>query len=104
MEYERLSNRLFYALKYNIVLQGSYFTSNGFLVCCSIVILLIIKVLCIVMFKGFKGVGVYSVVMQEITRLQGGVVVVVVYKVVVVVWIVWYLVGWVVDRVWMVGE
>ena len=48
--------------KYNIVLQGFIFTSNGFLVCCSITILFIYKVLLDVMFKGFKAVGVYSVV------------------------------------------
>ena len=45
MEYERLSDRRFCALKYNIVLQGSYFSSNGFLVCCGITILFIYKVL-----------------------------------------------------------
>ena len=45
MEYERLSNRRFHALKYNIALQGSYFSSGGFCVCCGIVILFIYKVL-----------------------------------------------------------
>ena len=41
-------------MKYNIVLQGFIFSSNGFLVCCSITILFAYKVLSIVMFKGFK--------------------------------------------------
>ena len=45
MEYERVSDRRFCALKYNIVLQGSYFSSGGFCVCCSITILFIYKVL-----------------------------------------------------------
>ena len=45
MEYERLSDRRFCALKYNIVLQGSIFSSGGFCVCCSITILFIYKVL-----------------------------------------------------------
>ena len=58
MEYERLADRRFCALKYNIVLQGSIFSSNGFCVCYSIVILFIYKVLSIMMFKGFKVVGV----------------------------------------------
>ena len=58
MEYERLSDRRLDALKYNIVLQGFYFSSNGFLVCCGITILFIYKVLLYVMFKGFKAVGV----------------------------------------------
>ena len=58
MEYERLSNRRFCALKYNITLQGFYFSSNGFLVCCSIVILFIYKVLLDGMFESFKVVGV----------------------------------------------
>ena len=44
-EYERLSDRRFCALKYNIVLQGFIFSSGGFCVCCSIVILFIYKVL-----------------------------------------------------------
>ena len=52
-EYERLSNRRFCALKYNIVLQGSYFSSGGFCVCCGIVILFIYKVLSIVLFEPF---------------------------------------------------
>ena len=60
MEYERLLYRRFCALKYNIVLQGFIFSSNGFLVCCGIVILFIIKVLSIVLFEGFKVVGVVS--------------------------------------------
>ena len=45
MEYERLSDRRFCALKYNIVLQGSIFSSHGLLVCCGITILFIYKVL-----------------------------------------------------------
>ena len=58
MKYKQLYNRRFYALKYDIALQGFIFTSNGFLVCCSIVILIINKVLSIVMFEPFKVVGV----------------------------------------------
>ena len=58
MEYERLSDRRFCALKYNIVLQGSIFSSNGFLVCCGITILFIYKVLSFAMFEPFKVVGV----------------------------------------------
>ena len=54
MEYERLSDRRFCALKYNIVLQGFIFSSNGFLVCCGITILFIYKVLSIVLFEPFK--------------------------------------------------
>ena len=57
MEYERLSDRRFDALKYNIVLQGFYFSSGGFCVCC-IIILFIYKVLSIVLFEPFKVVGV----------------------------------------------
>ena len=57
MEYERLSDRRFCALKYNIVLQGFYFSSGKFCVC-GITILFIYKVLLYVMFKGFKAVGV----------------------------------------------
>ena len=45
-------------MKYNIVLQGSIFSSNGFLVCCGITILFIYKVLSIAMFEPFKVVGV----------------------------------------------
>ena len=82
MRYKRLLNRRFCVLKDNIALQGSIFTSHGFLVCCSITILFACKVLLDVMFKGFKAVSVYGVVVQEITRLLGGVVVVVVYRVV----------------------
>ena len=62
MEYERLSDRRFCALKYNIVLQGSYFSSGGFLWCYGIIVLFMYKVLSIVVFKGFKAVGVYGVV------------------------------------------
>ena len=60
-KYERLLNRRFCALKYNIVLQGSIFSSNGFLVCYSIVILFIYKVLLDGMFEPFKVVGVVVV-------------------------------------------
>ena len=56
MKYKSFSNSLFCALKYNIALQGFIFTSNGFLYCCSITILIINKVVCIAMFEGFKGV------------------------------------------------
>ena len=58
MEYEWPSDRRFCALKYNIVLQGSIFSSNGFLVCCGITILFIYKVLSFAMFEPFKVVGV----------------------------------------------
>ena len=88
MEYERLSNRRFCALKYNIVLQGSIFSSNGFCVCC-ITILFIYKVLSFVMFKGFKAVGVVvcgSAGNNKVVRWCGGGVVV--YKVINRVWIV----------------
>lgn len=56
MECKRVSDRRFCPLKDNIVLQGSIFSSNGFLVCYSITILFVYKVLFIVMFEGFKGV------------------------------------------------
>lgn len=71
MKYKRLYNRLFRALKYNIALQGFIFSSNGFFYCYSIVILFVYKVLSVVMFKGFKVVGVCGVVVQEIIRLLG---------------------------------
>ena len=58
MKCKGLSNRRFCALKYNIALQGFYFSSNGFCVCCSIVILFIYKVLLDGMFESFKVVGV----------------------------------------------
>ena len=76
MKYKRLSNRRFYALKYNIVLQGFIFSSNGFLVCCSITILFACKVLSLAMFKGFKGVVCVQVqcVCVIIARLVGVVV------------------------------
>ena len=69
MRCKQLLNKQFCPLKYNIVLQGSIFTSNGFLVCYGITILIINKVLLDVMFKGFKAVSVYGVVVQEIIRL-----------------------------------
>ena len=71
MEYERLLNRRFCTLKYNIVLQGSIFSSNGFLVCCGITILFIYKVLSIVLFEPFKVIVCHSVAVWEITRLLG---------------------------------
>ena len=71
MEYERLADRRFCALKYNIVLQGSYFSSGGFCVCCSITILFIYKVLSIVLFEPFMVMLLLCVVVQEITRLLG---------------------------------
>ena len=89
MEYERLSDRRFCALKYNIVLQGSIFSSNGFLVCCGITILFIYKVLLYVMFKGFKAVGVVvcgSAGNNKVVRCNS--VVVVIHKVVGGLWIV----------------
>ena len=61
MECKGLLSRRFCALKYNIALQDSYFSSNGFLVCYSIVILFVYKVLSVVMFEGFKVVGVVVV-------------------------------------------
>ena len=69
MEYERLSDRRFCALKYNIVLQGSIFSSNGFLVCCGITILFIYKVLLDERLKPFTMMLLLCVVVQEITRL-----------------------------------
>ena len=75
MRYKRLSNRRFCALKDNIVLQGSIFTSHGFLVCCSITILFVCKVLLDVMFKGFKVVGVVVVWCVVIIAVLLGVVV-----------------------------
>ena len=62
MRYERLSDRLFRALKYNIVLQGSIFSSDGFYQCYGIIVLFVYKVLLYGMFKGFKAVGVCGVV------------------------------------------
>ena len=70
MEYERLSDRQLDALKYNIVLQGSIFSSNGFLVCCGITILFIYKVLLYVMFKGFKAVGVCGVACKDNSKVD----------------------------------
>ena len=71
-------------MKYNIVLQGFIFSSNGFLVYYGIVILFVYKVLLDVMFKPFKVIVcrvVWCVVI--IARLLGVVVsVVVVCKVV----------------------
>ena len=54
MKYKRLLYRRFCALKYNIALQGSIFSSNGFLVCYGITILFMYKVLSIVLFEPFK--------------------------------------------------
>ena len=62
MRYKRLADRRFCALKYNIVLQGFIFSSNGFLVCCGITILFIYKVLSIVLFELFKVIVCHSVV------------------------------------------
>ena len=105
MKHKRLLNRRFCALKYNIVLQGSYFTSNGFLVCCSIVILFAYKVVCIVMFKGFMAVSVYGVVGAGNNKVVwwcgGGVVTCKVINRVWIILLVW-MVLW--DRVWMVGK
>ena len=61
MEYERLSDRRLDALKYNIVLQGFYFSSGGFCVCCSVVVLFVCVVLLCVLFELFKVVGVVVV-------------------------------------------
>ena len=71
MKYKRLSDRRFCALKYNIVLQGFIFSSHGFLVCCGITILFIIKVLSIVLFEGFKVVGVVVVQVRQNNRVGG---------------------------------
>ena len=60
MKCKGLSNRRFMVWKYNITLQGFYFSSNGFLVCYSITILYMYKALLYVMFEGFKVVGVVS--------------------------------------------
>ena len=57
-------------MKYNIVLQGSIFSSNGFLVCCGITILFIYKVLLYVMFKGFKAVCVYGVACKDNSKVD----------------------------------
>ena len=48
----------------------------GSFVCCSVVILFACVVLLCVLFEGFKAVSVCGVVVQEITRLLGGVVMV----------------------------
>ena len=76
MECKRLSNRRFCALKYNIVLQGFIFSSNGFLWRYSIVILFIYKVVCIVMFEGFKTVSVSCGRCDKIIVLLGVIVLV----------------------------
>ena len=103
MEYKRLSDRRFCALKYNIVLQGSIFSSGGFLVCCGITILFIYKVLSIALFEPFKVVGV--VVWQcvkIITRLLGVIVLLQLStRLLVACGQFKGLVGWVVDRVWI---
>ena len=59
MKCKRLADRRFCALKYNIVLEGFIFSSNGFFICYSITILIINKVLLYVMFEGFKAVVSY---------------------------------------------
>ena len=92
-------------MKYNIVLQGSIFTSHGFLVCCSIVILFIYKVLLDVMFKGFKAIVLCCVVAckdnnkvtsagttELLTRLLIGLLIVL------LVWMVLWM------ELWMVGK
>ena len=48
----------------------------GSFVCCSVVILFVCVVLLCVLFEPFKVVSVCGVVVQEITRLLGGVVMV----------------------------
>ena len=48
-------------MKYNIVLQGSIFSSNGFLSRCGITILFIYKVLSFAMFEPFKVIVCHSV-------------------------------------------
>ena len=69
MEYERLLNRRFDALKYNIVLQGSYFSSGGFLVCCSIVILFIYKSLLDERLKPFTVMLLLCVVCKDNSKV-----------------------------------
>ena len=68
--------------------------------CCCVVILFMYKVLLYVMFEGFKAVvwcRVCSAGNNKVVRWCGGGVVI--GRVVRLLWIEWYLVGWVVDRV-----
>ena len=51
------------------------------------------------MFKASRSLVSCGVVVQEIVRLTGAVLVWCCCRVVVVLWTVWYVVGWVVDRV-----
>ena len=88
MEYERLLNRRFCALKYNIVLQGSIFSSNGFLVCCGITILFIYKVLSFAMFEPFKVIVCHSVAVWENSKAGRVVLVLVLWAVVLGLWMV----------------
>ena len=88
MRYKRLLNRRFCPLRYNIVLQGSIFSSHGFLVCYSITILFVCKVLSIVLFEGFKVVGVYGVWCGDNSKVSRCSVSVVVSKVINRVWII----------------
>lgn len=87
---------------YNIDMpeKASNIASHGFLVCYSITILYIIKVLLYVMFKGFKVVVWCRVVAcKDNSKVNRCGVSVCCCRVVVMLWIVWCLVGWVVDRV-----
>ena len=88
IRYKRLSNKRFCILKDNIVLQGSIFSSHGFLVCCGIVILLLYKVLLDVMFEGFKGRWCVVVVRQNKDVSRCNSVVVVIHKVIGGLWMV----------------
>ena len=106
MKYKGLSNRRFCPLKDNIVLQGFIFSSNGLLVCYSITILFVCKVLLDVMFKGFKGALVCRVVWcagnNKVVRWCGGGGVI--HKVIKGLWIV--LLVWMVlwMGLWMIGK
>ena len=69
-------------MKYNIALQGFIFSSGRFCVCYSIIVLFMYKVLLYERLKPFTVMLLLWCSVQEITRLLGGVVVVVVCRVV----------------------
>ena len=105
MKYKRLLYGRFCALKDNIVLQGSIFTSHGFFICYSITILIINKVLSLAMFEPSKVVGVSCVVVcKDNNKVNRCGVSVVVSKVINGVWII--LLVWMVlwMELWMVGK
>ena len=105
MKYKQLLYGQFCALKYNIALRGSYFPSHGFLVCCSIVILLMYKVLSIVLFELFKAIVCVwcgSAGNNKVVRwCSGGVVVCKVINRVLIILLVWIIL-WI--ELWMVGK